>query len=264
MPLLRDRFDYETYFQLLDGLARTHQALRFCDFAEGEPRGPFFVLRHDVDYSTDAALRLARLEAERGFHATYFLLPGGLYYNLLDPGHAGVAAALVALGHEVGLHYDVGFFHAFPREEWDELLVAQASLLGRLAGAPVQSIAMHQPALNGADPFRGQGRFLNAYDDRFFRGMAYVSDSCRSWRDSAWEMLTSGRVPPRLQLVLHPVNWADRDRDRVSIFEGVHEELRGVLHGAQTDLLQKIARHAAVLEHEARDARERAPRPRSA
>jgi hypothetical protein len=264
MPLLVDRFDYETCFGLLEGLARTHRPVRFCDLAQGMPPEPFFILRHDVDYSTEAALRLARLEADRGFRATYFLLPGGLYYNLLDPRHARVAASLVGLGHEVGLHYDVGFLRAFPPERWEELLLAQASLLAVLAGVPVRSIAMHQPALNGPDPFRGRGPFVNAYDDRFFREMAYASDSCRAWRDSAWEMLATGRIPPRLHLVLHPVNWARGDRDRVRIFEAVHEELRAVVDGAEADLLQKIARHAAVLEHEAREARDAAARPRPA
>lgn len=261
MSRLPDRFDDQAYFELLERLARTHRPVRFADVKEGLPRVPFFILRHDVDYSTAAALRLARLEAERGFHATYFLLPNSLYYNLLHPDHAGVASALVDLGHEVGLHYDVRFFLAFPRERWEELLLEQAGLLAQLSGAPVGSIAMHQPGLSGPDPFRGCGRFQNAYDDRFFREMAYVSDSCRAWRDAAWEMLARGPVPTRLQLVLHPVNWSPSDRDRVAIFEGVHEDLRAALQRAQADLLQKISRHAGVLEHEARAERERASRP---
>jgi peptidoglycan/xylan/chitin deacetylase (PgdA/CDA1 family) len=261
MSRLPDRFDDQTYFDLLEGLARTHRPVRFVDFQEGTPPEPYFILRHDVDYSTAAALRLARLEAERGFHATYFLLPNSLYYNLLHPDHAGVASALVDLGHEVGLHYDGRFFLAFPRERWEELLLAQASLLARLSGAPVGSIAMHQPGLHGPDPFRGCGRFQNAYDDRFFRDMAYVSDSCRAWRDSAWEMLAGGRIPPRLQLVLHPVNWSPSERDRMAIFRGVHDDLRSVLDRAQADLLQKISGHAGVLEHEARAERERASGP---
>jgi hypothetical protein len=261
MSSLRDRFDDETYFRLLETLTRTHRPLRFADLKEGNPPEPFVILRHDVDYSTAAALRLARLEAERGLRATYFLLPNSLYYNLLHPDHAGVASSLVDLGHEVGLHYDVRFLLAFPHGRWEELLLEQASLLSRLSGAPVGSIAMHQPGLNGPDPFRGGGRFLNAYDDRFFREMAYASDSCRAWRDAAWEMLGSGRIPPRLQLVLHPINWSPSDRDRIAIFGGVHEDLRQVLYRAQADLLQKISRHAAVLEHEARAERERASRP---
>ena len=101
--MIRDRFDYETYWWLLDRLSRTHRAVRFIDLREGFPAEPFFILRHDVDYSTAAALRLARLEAERGVYATYFLLPNSFYYNLLSPEHADVPSRLAALGHEVDL-----------------------------------------------------------------------------------------------------------------------------------------------------------------
>ena len=155
---MNDRFDLETYWWILERIARTNRCVRFCDFAASEPAEPFFILRHDVDYSPEAALRMAEQEAERGVFATYFLLVGTRYYNLASPEHAHVSRRLVELGHEVGLHYDVNSFRALPRHEWSPLLEAQARLLGELAGAPVASVAMHQPALNGEDPFRDERR----------------------------------------------------------------------------------------------------------
>lgn len=248
---MRDRFDDETYWWILDRLCRTHRPVRFADLKPGLPGGPFFILRHDVDYSPAAALRLAALESARGVRATYFLLLNTFYYNLLSPEHAEVARRLVELGHEVGLHYDLRFFRSFPRERWEELLDEQARLLGTLSGVPVESVALHQPALVGEDPLRGRTRFLDAYEDRFFRDMAYVSESCRAWRDASWAMLTTGPLPERFQLVLHPINWAEQDRDRAALFAGVHAELRARLDDAERDLAEKMARHSGVLEHEA-------------
>ena len=251
--MLRDAFDDATYWSLLSGLTATHRIVRFADVRDGDPDRPFCILRHDVDYSPAAALRLAGHEAARGIRATYFLLAGTSYYNLLAPEHAHVAPALAAMGHEVGLHYDVRSFAPFPRDHWPRLLRAQATLLGELAGQPVTSIAMHQPALHGSDPFRGEDHgFLNAYDDRFTRGMTYVSDSCRAWRDREWSMLTSGAFPPRLHLSLHPINWGERDRDRETIFREVHDELMAATASARDELLAKVACHRAVLEHEGR------------
>ena len=63
-------------------------------------------MRHDVDYSPAAALRLAEQEAERGLFATYFLLVGTRYYNLLAPEHALVARRLVELGKDVVIVLD--------------------------------------------------------------------------------------------------------------------------------------------------------------
>ncbi len=247
-----DSFDYATYWTLLARISATHRIVRFADVRDGEPEGPFCILRHDVDYSPAAALRLAEQEAERGVRATYFLLTGSAYYNLLAPEHAGFARRLVALGHEVGLHYDVRSFLPFAREEWTRLLRAQAAFLSELAGQPVTSMAMHQPALHGDDPFRGSSDFLNAYDERFTRDAAYVSDSCRAWRNSGWSMFERGEFPPRLQLLLHPINWGESDRDRDTIFREVHDELMTGIAVTREELLAQIACHAGVLEHEAR------------
>lgn len=253
---MRDSFDYATYWSLLSRIAATHRIVRFADLRQAARAEALCILRHDVDYSPKAALRLADQEAERGVRATYFLLAGTSYYNLLAPEHAHVAKALVAHGHEVGLHYDVRSFEPFPREQWPRLLRAQATLLGELAGSAVTAIAMHQPALHGSDPFRGEDHgFLNAYDARFTREMPYVSDSCRAWRDREWSMLR-GTLPPRLHLSLHPINWGETDRDRDAIFREVHEELMASTAAARDELLAKIACHSAVLEHEARAGRE--------
>jgi len=251
---MRDRFDFETYWWMMTRLARTHRWVRFRDFASGNPADPFVIVRHDVDYSPAAALRLAEQEAERGLFATYFLLVGTRYYNLLAPEHARFARRLVELGHEVGLHYDVSFLLSFPRAEWKPLLRAQARMLGDLAGAGVVSIAMHQPALNGEDPFRGDPEFINAYEQRFVRDAVYVSDSCRAWRDESWSMLVTGAFPRRLQLALHPINWAEQDRDRETIFRSVHDELCEEVRRAGDELLAKIAVHSGVREHEGRAA----------
>lgn len=249
---MRDCFDYDTYWWIIDRLAATNRPVCFADLVDGIPPDPFFILRHDVDYSTEAALRLAEQESRRGVRATYFLLMNCFYYNLLSPGEAHVARRLAELGHEVGLHYDVNFFRVFSRKEWDRLLRTQASILEKLSGEPVLSIAMHQPGLNGQDPFRDCSEFTNAYDDRFVRDMLYVSDSCRAWYDHAWKMLESGPVPSRIQLVLHPINWSETDRDRATIFTSLHRDLARSVEAAGDDLLAKIYKHKGVLEHQAR------------
>jgi hypothetical protein len=248
---MRDCFTYDAYRRLIEGLCRTHVPWRFAECRESLPSPPFFVLRHDVDYSPAAALRLARLEAEAGWRATYFLLPNGPYYNLLDPAHASLARRLVDLGHEVGLHYDVRLFHAAPRAAWADLLDAQARVLALLSGEPVVSIAMHQPALNGEDPFAGGRKYVNAYAPRFTAETTYISDSCRAWRDREWALLSAGVLPERLQMSLHPINWTHDERTRAETFAGVRDEVVRSLDGIHGELMEKIAVHAAVRQHEA-------------
>ena len=251
---VQDRFDYQTLWEILDRLRVTHRIVRFADLRDGIPNEPLVILRHDVDYVPEAALALAREEASHGVQATYFLLLNGIYYNVLDPRHATLASQLVELGHEVGLHYDVNFLRRFPDREWPRLMHMQADVLTTLSGQTVTSIAMHQPGLYGEDPLRQRSDlpFLNAYDDRFFRSMTYLSDSCRAWRDATWELLTRGPLPHQLQLALHPLNWGRTDRDRHTIFEDVHATLAHEIEAAGKELLEQIDRHQAVVEHTAR------------
>ena len=254
---MHDRFDYDTFWQILDRLRTSHRILRFADVPGIAPEEPVAILRHDVDYSTDAAIAMAEQEAERGVHATYFLLLNGFYYNVLDPRHAHVPARLTELGHEVGLHYDIRFLLRFPRARWPGLMRMQAGVLEALTNRPVLSIAMHQPGLYGEDPLRNEPGidFVNAYDDRFFREMTYISDSCRAWRDSTWTLLTEAPLPRRIQLVLHPINWASEDRDRVTIFSDLHTTFARDIAAAGGDLLDAIGRHQGVVEHDARERR---------
>jgi hypothetical protein len=247
-----DSFDYGTLWRMLSRLGEHHRFIRFADVAGQPPDARFCILRHDVDYSLYSALRLARQEAERGLSATYFLLVNSAYYNVLSPSHADVPSMLAALGHEIGLHYDLQFFQRFPRERWHDLLDREVALLEELSGTRVVSIALHQPRLNADDPFRESTKFINAYADRFVSEIPYISDSCRAWPDAAWQLLAKGPLPDRFQLAIHPINWADHDRDRVEIFRGLHADLADAVLREGDELLAKIAVHPAVLEHDAR------------
>jgi hypothetical protein len=59
-------------------------------------------------------------------------------------------------------------------------------------------------------------------------------------------------VPAHLQLCLHPLNWAEHDRSRAEIFAAVHRDLVRSIDEGHADLMEKIAAHAGVREHEAR------------
>ncbi len=250
------RFDRGAYWALLDRLRATHRPRRFQELPTAPARSPYFLLRHDVDYSPAAALDLAREEAARGVRATYFLLPNGRHYNLLTAEFAAVPRRLVALGHEVGLHYDTRFFASFPRRRWRVLLESQAAFLGELAGAPVRSIAQHQPLLSGPDPFRRTRRFVNAYGSPLLRGMPYVSDACAAWRDASWAVLAADHLPPAFQLVLHAENWPRRAVPRLRLYARLHDDVARAVRDERDALLVKIRAHQGVREHDARERRE--------
>ena len=72
-------FTLDHYDELLE--AARAGGYRFAGFESPPGRGDL-LLRHDVDLSLDAALRIAELEAAAGASATYFLMTESVFYNL--------------------------------------------------------------------------------------------------------------------------------------------------------------------------------------
>jgi len=61
---------------------------------------PFIMLRHDVESKYENALRFARMQHEMGIKGTYYIRIRN------KPGNEDIIKEIVALGHEIGYHYD--------------------------------------------------------------------------------------------------------------------------------------------------------------
>lgn len=247
---VRDRFDSATYRDILGWLGERP----FTTFVAAANAGdePFCLLRHDVDLSLTAALEMARVEADVGARATYFLLLGSAHYNLLAPENASVPAQLVALGHDVGLHYDTGAAGGLHADAATEFFALQAELLGKLSGTPVTAVARHNPGLGGDDPMATCTAFVNAYDPRFTREIVYISDSCGGWRDATVAILAAPQPPRRLQLLVHPVFWTGPSGDRWARLEAVRDAEQRAAAERAAATRQMWLGHPGLTEHDRR------------
>jgi GNAT superfamily N-acetyltransferase len=177
--------------------------------APGEPPRVLY-LRHDLDLLVTSALPMAVAEAERGLHATYYVLLTGPY-NAFAPEHRRTLRELVDLGHEIGLHYDLRVEGSDPptRAELDRWVVA----LEGLVGAPVRTVSTHNPSLGGDDPFRALPGLRHPHDPRDTRPLVYVSDSRRRWRDDRLLECFGNSPPARVMFLTHPELWLDPEVD---------------------------------------------------
>ena len=170
------------YRELLD--AARAGGYRFAHFDDPPRRGDL-LLRHDVDLSLDAALRMAELEADAGASATYFLMTESVFYNLASTEGVAVLGRLRELGHRVGLHA------VHPNAVLDDRF------------DPV--VAWHNP-----DPeymTRPIAGAVNVMQEGWFAPPTYRSDSNQRWRFGCpHEELRAGAFP-WLQLLTHPEIW---------------------------------------------------------
>ena len=175
-------FDLAHYRELLD--AARAGGYRFA-FFDGDPEAGDLLLRHDVDLSLEAALRLAELEHDLEAPATYFLMTQSVFYNLASAEGAHALERLRALGHRVGLHA------IWPGARVDDRF------------DPV--VAWHNPEPEFMSrPIDGAA---NVMEPRFFSPDRYRSDSNQHWRHGCPHGELATGVFDWLQLLTHPEIW---------------------------------------------------------
>ena len=176
-------FDLAHYREIVE--AAQAGGYRFAHF-DGAPTEGSVILRHDVDLSLDAAVRMAELENDAGAAATYFLMTESVFYNLDSSEGVVAIGRLRELGHRVGLHA------VYPRLDLDDRF------------DPV--VAWHNPDPEFMrEPLDGA---VNVMQPEYFDPDHYRSDSNQHWRSGCpHEELAAGSFE-WLQLLTHPEIWA--------------------------------------------------------
>jgi hypothetical protein len=98
-------FSLESYRRLLDLALNRGWSFRPFDDATVSPNDKIIFLRHDVDYTVQAAVDLAKVNSDARVRGTFFLLLRGDVYNLLSPPNMARAHEIAALGQDVALHF---------------------------------------------------------------------------------------------------------------------------------------------------------------
>ena len=203
-------FDLEHYAELVT--AAQAGGYRFAHF-EDTPMEGTVILRHDVDLSLDAALRMAEIEHSRGAAATYFLMPASVFYNLDSSEGVAALARLRELGHHVGLH--AVYPSAPPDDRFD----------------PV--VAWHNPDPEYMRTPLPDGR-INVMETPWFDPATYRSDSNQHWRSGCpHEDLRAGAFP-WLHLLTHPEIWAYPG-------ETMGQTMRAMLNAEKERRLEQLA-----------------------
>ncbi len=208
---MQNDYDFESFTELgyrrLIRDAANHYAWRFfSDDAEGRS----IIMRHDIDYSPQRAGALARIEAEEGAFTTYLLNPHSDFYNMLERDVVAEFRRIAALGHAIGLHFDMSFYGDLPDvAALEDKLVAERRLVESVLDRPCEVFSFHNPDTNSSLSFRQHrlGGMLNAYSETLASTHKYVSDSNGYWRfDNAFEVVRACRFE-RLHVLTHPEWW---------------------------------------------------------
>lgn len=248
-------FTYAHYRELLR--AFTGKGYRFIGFTEAagclRDHRPFVLMRHDIDFELESAMRMAEVETDAGITATYFFMIRTPHYNVFSEPGSEAVRAILDRGHRLGLHFDCAAYT--DRNSVNELAEAgrvEADMLEQWFGHAVEVVSYHRPSslvLSGA-PELSKPR-VHTYMKEFTVPIYYVSDSRGRWAHG--HPLESAAVQDGkpVHILVHPIWWTiepdapfdklvkyrDRCMDRLewSMAKNCHVYRRGRFAGVKDD-----------------------------
>lgn len=219
-------FRYDHYSEILARAAAA--GYRLSSFRDYDPRARrSVILRHDVDWSTDGMLELAGRERAAGATSTWFLRVHAREYNPFEHRTYVAVREVLAMGHELGLHFECVDFPQLTGEDEVEVFRREKAVLEAVFGLPLETASQHRDVCCYGNPDyhyffdrhakEEVGILRYAHEPAYERGFTYLSDSNAVWkRGCPCGHLGKAR---RLQLLTHPDWW----------FESLYH-LRGETH----------------------------------
>lgn len=201
-----EEFTEASYREFLKSASRQYEWTKLGE----KIANPHAILRHDVDISPNRALSLAKIENEEGVRSAYLFMIRSEFYNFFEMAVGKIVREIAALGHQVGLHFDMSYYgSALSPDELAKCLAFEKGIIESVSGVECQVFSFHNPDTNSSLQHRAPiiAGMRNAYESKLFNEYKYISDSNGYWRfDSLFECIDAARYP-RLYILIHPEWW---------------------------------------------------------
>jgi hypothetical protein len=193
----------------------------------------FLLLRHDVDTSPQYALQMARLERNMGVRSSYYVLMHSPFYNPAAPRHWDALREIIALGFEIGLHYETDFFEQRAIDPLEGVL-GDVAALEKILQIRISSVSQHRPA-SGMFLRKLNEFYVDAYNEDLMHNVSYISDSGFKWRGETLANLIGKEN--RIHALVHPLTWSFGDLDMAGTYERASEEITSEIRKSFADFI---------------------------
>jgi hypothetical protein len=215
-------FSLEHYFEVLNSIKNEYSIGTIGEYEKLIRSNKMLMLRHDVDFSLEYALELAKKEAENQIKSTYFILFHGEYYNPFDKKSSKIIKEISDLGHEIGLHYDTSFYPKSSKKEI-EIIRKEIEMLEILIQKKINCVSQHVPS-ETRELFinlKNEG-LIDSRDPEIIKQMKYISDSGHYWREGC--MCKHINKHEKLQILTHPIWWVTNLQKREEVLSTFEED----------------------------------------
>jgi hypothetical protein len=199
-------FTVSNYFKILQEATLNYSFIFFNEEIDGNS----IILRHDLEFSVEIALKMAHIEAELGIKSTYFVQLHSEFYNTLEKKNIQQLHEIKNLGHQIGLHFDTHFWNISNEDELHKHLLTDKKTLETYLQTEIKAFSFH----NNND-FTMSCReesycgLINVYSDHFRNSYAYNADSLGFWRFERLEDILTQKKYDKLQVLIHDGLWQD-------------------------------------------------------
>lgn len=154
---------------------------------------------------------MAKVEADLGLRATYFINPLASLYSIFEKEDQEKIQEIAKLGHDFGLHFDSSRHQIYSRSDLEDALQFESHILD-LAGISAIAFSFHNPTESDLtyddDSYAG---LVNAYSKTLFSKQNYVSDSNGYWRfETLNQVLARNAGKDFVQVLIHPEWWQEQ------------------------------------------------------
>lgn len=201
---MADNFDTESYKSLLRSFSESGYK-----WGKFEQLGPdhTIVLRHDIDFSLEYALKSAKIEHEMGISAYYFILLTSNFYNAFSKQGREMMLEIKALGHQLGVHFDPTI-----HENVETGFAQERAALETVVG-PTHFTSLHRPGKFLENNNQSIGDCEHTYLDRYFKDVKYMSDSNARFKYGHPLESEEFKAGKSIHLLIHPIWWMLDDGD---------------------------------------------------
>jgi len=225
-------FNYAEYRNIITLVKHN---LPIMDFSEvNDEVNAFCVLRHDIEFSIDRALQMARIEHENlNVHSTYTVQLRNNTYNALSQKNIEAIQEIESMGHYIGLHQNP------PMMDDDELvdyILKDIETLEHYYGFNVDRFAFHRCGSNPGilEKYVEVPDKINCYSEQFFHYFSgekpkdlrvhYLADSNHDWKYGHPFNVDYWDLPQKMQLLTHPYSWTEVGYENISNFTKLIKE----------------------------------------
>lgn len=225
------RYNKQSYRQILEKvIARGYKFVNYLDVDLGDSEKQI-ILRHDIDYSIDMALEMARIDASYGVESTFAVLLSSPLYNPLSPINIETIDEIHALGHHIALHH---LWTPDRPEEEIRLGVARGMQVMKYFFPYTQPVFVWHNLIQSTLSSQVEtSNIVNACSTKITEKMHYVSDSVT--RRTPEELLSTVGEHKLLNMLIHPLIWMGEEDSMVSMIN--HTLIEGVRGCGQEFLL---------------------------